>query len=62
MQMCTLKCNETGLIKCTLHLDLHVMQNKIKCSSRASYYFQMGLIESVFVYLRGLWVRNCAGK
>lgn len=62
MQMCTLKCNEIGLIKSTLHLDLHVIQNKIKCNSRASYYFKMGLIESAFVYLRGLWVRDCASK
>lgn len=62
MQMCTLKCNEIGLIKSTLHLDSHVIQNKIKCDSRAPYYFKTGLIESVFIYLRGLWVRNCASK
>lgn len=62
MQMCTFKCSEIGLIKSTLHLDLHVIQNKIKCSSRASCDFKMELIENIIIYLCGLWVRNCAGK
>lgn len=62
MQMCTFKCSEIGLIKSMLHLDLHVIQNKIKCNSRASCDFKMGLIENIFIYLHGFWVRNCVGK